>query len=125
MKGGEKVYKVAAASSDGKRINEHFSKTSQFLIYDLQLDGSFQYIESRRNASGSSYGEHEEDALQSRIGLVADCAVVLVSRIGIHAERLLNQKGIRSFAVEEEIEKTLEDLAGFYRRTLPGKVSSD
>lgn len=42
-------FKVAIASNDGKRINEHFGKTLSFLIYEIKEDGSYKFLESRKN----------------------------------------------------------------------------
>ena len=111
------VYKVAVASSDGKRINAHFNRTRQFLIYDLQTDGASRYVESRLHVPANPSGEHNEDALQKTFRLVSDCDIVLVGQIGSRAERLLNQQGIRTFTIYDDIEKTLGKLADFYRKT--------
>ena len=36
-------FKVAIASNDGKRINEHFGKTLSFLIYEIRDDGGYKF----------------------------------------------------------------------------------
>ena len=42
------AYKIAFASSDGKVVNQHFGRTKQFLI--VEIDGKdYKYIETRVN----------------------------------------------------------------------------
>jgi len=41
--------KVAVASNDGKVINQHFGHAQEFLIFDLNDDGTFEFVETREN----------------------------------------------------------------------------
>ncbi|WP_272942742.1 NifB/NifX family molybdenum-iron cluster-binding protein [Methanobacterium formicicum] len=42
--------RVAAASSDGKYVNQHFGKADKFLIFDIKDNGEHEFIELRETA---------------------------------------------------------------------------
>ncbi|HWI55256.1 MAG TPA: NifB/NifX family molybdenum-iron cluster-binding protein, partial [Desulfobacteria bacterium] len=74
-------YKIAVASSDGKVVNQHFGRATQFLIFDIK-DGSYQFNELRKTSPFCKDREHDDDSLQKTVELVSDCKAVLVSQIG-------------------------------------------
>ncbi len=101
------AYKIAVASSDGKFINEHFGRSKQFLIFEVEDTGEYRFLELRKNIPPCNSGEHGEDQMDKTILSLADCRIVLVSRIGPGAERKLQAKGIRSYSVPDFIEDAL------------------
>ena len=101
--------RVAVASSDGKVINQHFGKATQFLIFELNKY-SYKFIELRINqpaCAASEFGSHNESRLEQTMNKISDCSVVLCSRIGTGIKELLQKKGIRAieapFPIEDEL----------------------
>ena len=43
------AYKVAVTSSDGKFINQHFGRAQQFLIFEIDDEGDYKFLELRKN----------------------------------------------------------------------------
>jgi len=101
------AYRVAVASSDGKFINRHFGNTPQFLIFDIE-DGSFTFLECRRNIPPCFGQEHDEGRLEQAVSLLADCRKVLASRIGPGAAKKLVDSGIDPWEIIGFIDGVLE-----------------
>ena len=87
--------RIAAASTDGLHVNEHFGKATRFLIYDV--DDQMFWIEDRPTESLSEEDpDHPFDADKFlRIAAVLkDCSKVYVSRIGDTPAAKLKELGI-------------------------------
>lgn len=41
-------FKVAVASSDGKYINQHFGWAQQFLIFEIDDNGEYKFLEPQK-----------------------------------------------------------------------------
>ena len=102
-------FKVAIASNDGKRINEHFGKTLSFLIYEIKEDGSYKFLESRKNTPPY--------LLERSINLILDCNTVLASQIGPKATHILYCHGIQSYMINNLIDDALRRLASSKLKT--------
>jgi predicted Fe-Mo cluster-binding NifX family protein len=108
-------FKVAIASNDGKRINEHFGKTLSFLIYEIKEDGSYKFLESRKNTPPydkiefSNLKDHD-NLLERSINLILDCNTVLASQIGPKATHILYCHGIQSYMINNLIDEALRRL---------------
>ena len=106
---------VALASEDEETIHQHFGRTTQFLIYEI--DGtSFRFVEARDNrppcnsGSAGAGAPHDEDRMGQTIDLVADCRAVLVARIGPRAVQRLAERGIGAFEAPNFIDPALRRL---------------
>jgi nitrogen fixation protein NifX len=108
------TFRVAVASSDGKVINQHFGRAGQFLIFDLSENG-YDFYELRKTAPVCGSEETHDDLLQLTVNCLADCQVVLVSRVGPGAEEALRQSGIRVFAIPGLIQPVLLKLNKYLR----------
>jgi len=93
--------KVAVGSTDGITVNEHFGKTEEFWIYESDEEGIYHFSERRKNSFVKS-NDHRHT-----VQLLADVEAVLVSKIGLHAEKKLRQEGIISLSVVGSITKAL------------------
>jgi len=111
-------YKVAVASSDGKVINQHFGRSKQFLIFEINDQGKFNFLELRPNTPPCGFGEHLEDDLQRTVALLSDCRTVLVSQIGPAAKQALITKGIHVYSAPLLIDRALLKLADYERRQI-------
>jgi nitrogen fixation protein NifX len=103
--------KVAVASNDGKFINQHFGHAQVFLIFELNDNGTFEFIETRENVPSCSGGDHSISALDSTLDIIKDTSIVLVSQIGPGASQFLLSNGIQPFMIPTYIDEALEKLA--------------
>lgn len=86
--------KIAAVSSDGKLINQHFGHAQNFYIFEKRMN-QFQYIELRTGKPFCNAGEHDAHELEDAIDLIADCSYVLVVQAGYGAKQALKERGIK------------------------------
>lgn len=103
------AYKVAFASSDGKVVNQHFGRTKQFLIVEID-DKDYKYVETRVNEPACQEFQHTEDAMSESIELISDCKAVFVARIGQGALTLVEAKGIKGIEAPYFIEDILKKI---------------
>lgn len=109
--------KVAFATGDGVRVNQHFGWCRRFDVYEVSPEG-FAFLESRRLEPA---GEDEEDKIQSRLDAVRDCAMVYVASIGgTAAARVINAR-VHPVKVREteEVTALLERLRDVLAGTPP------
>jgi len=127
-------FKIAAASSDGKKIDLHFGQTSDFTILTLSDSGELTETETRRFEFNSEpVSEQPEQLEQRRRGgckgavrvnprihkaaeLLSDCEFLLAESVGSGAERQLAGKGITAFAVSGSITDATEKIIAFKKR---------
>ncbi|OHD11356.1 MAG: hypothetical protein A2Y41_02155 [Spirochaetes bacterium GWB1_36_13] len=94
--------KIALASSDGKRVDMHFGKADQFLIYELpcccsESCGKKVLIETRAvepfsdNVKNHDFNQSRFDKVYEAI---KDCEKVFVVQIGEMPKAKLEEKGI-------------------------------
>jgi nitrogen fixation protein NifB len=94
--------KVAVASTDGLTINEHFGRSKEFLVYEVDEEGGNTFLERRERDEESLQNIHESGAK-----LFADVEAVLAAQIGPRAQAELTSQGILSFQVTGAIPKAL------------------
>jgi nitrogen fixation protein NifX len=99
--------RVAAASSDGKYVNQHFGKTDKFLIFDIKDNKEHEFIELRETAPRCG---GDPNLKEETIELISDCDILLVSQIGPGAQKKLLNKGVRPLIMPVFIEDALEKL---------------
>ncbi len=101
--------RVAVASSDGKVVNQHFGAASQFLIFDVDAR-HFSLVETREATRACHSGAHDEDKLLQSVKHLADCKLVLISRVGPGAQALLKAHGIDCYECGLFIDEALQRL---------------
>jgi len=82
--------KIAVAGKDGGSVNEHFGQAAAFLIYEMD-DQEARLTESRAIADHAQEGEDRRDTIQR---MLADCAGLLVARIGPVPKEKMAKAGI-------------------------------
>ena len=106
--------KIAVGSSDGVNITEHFGKAQEFLIYEVNQEGDYQLLETRRNDFHQA-NKQDSSKQHNRIYIIAellyDVEVVLVSQIGPEAVSTLQEKGIKAIPLSLPIDKALKSYA--------------
>lgn len=100
------AHRIAIASSDGKNIDLHFAKASQFYIYDVD-DVDYRFVELR---SCETILKHDGNEFDKAIQKLYDCKAVIVSQIGRGALSYVISKGLRVFEAPYPIESVLEKL---------------
>ncbi|KAB2954410.1 dinitrogenase iron-molybdenum cofactor biosynthesis protein [Heliorestis acidaminivorans] len=101
------MLKVAVASSDGKVVNQHFGRTKQFLIFQVE-EGIYRFLELRTTSPACRGQNHNEGKMEEMIETISDCKAVLVSQIGAGATDKLLAKGIEAFIIPIFIDDALK-----------------
>ncbi len=101
--------KVAVASSDEKFVNEHFGRTQQFLVFELN-DNRVEFYELRKNTPPCNGQSHNEDLMLSTIEMLSDCAAIVVSQIGPGAFERLARHGLQAYVIPDFIDDALQQL---------------
>lgn len=117
-------YKIAVASSDGKVINQHFGRATQFLIFEVD-NGEFKFSELKKTSPFCDNGEHDDNRLLASTEALADCRALLSCQIGKGAEEILWRKGIDSFSIRDFIEDALKKLIKYYSKIDGGQKNGE
>ena len=103
------MLKIAFATDDRVRVNQHFGAAAGFVVYGIDGDGA-RLVEAMEYPRESMDGN--EDKLASRIAALAGCSAVYCLAAGGSAVRQLLASGVQPLRLEEEatIEALLEAL---------------
>ncbi len=96
--------RIAAVSTDGLQVNEHFGKATRFLIYDV--DEQMSWVEDRQTESLSEDDPNhpfDADKFGRIASLLKDCSKVYVSRIGDTPAAKLKELGIEPVVFQGSI----------------------
>lgn len=93
------MLKVAFASTDRTRVNQHFGAAEGFVIYEVTpekatLVGVAEFAEEAMDGN--------EDKLAAKIDFLDGCAAVYVMAIGASAIKKLMAKGVQPIRVDEQ-----------------------
>ncbi len=108
--GGEKF---AVASTDAKLVDQHFGHARRFLIYEL-VGNKVRFIEERKvenYCTGPEECLSKEKRLSATISMLRGCKSILVSMIGPHPKKKLNDEGIKTIVSCETIETAIIEAA--------------
>lgn len=94
----EAVIKVAFASTDRSRVNQHFGAAEGFAVYEITPDnatlvGVAEFAEEAMDGN--------EDKLGAKVDFLEGCAAVYVMAIGASAIKKLLAKGVQPIRVDE------------------------
>jgi nitrogen fixation protein NifX len=94
----EAMLKVAFASTDRARVNQHFGAAEGFVVYEVTPDkatlvGVAEFAEEAMDGN--------EDKLGAKVDFLAGCAAVYVMAIGASAIKKLLAKGVQPIRVDE------------------------
>ena len=120
--------KIAFATTDGKRVDEHFGRAGTFAVYELSLDG-YSFLEMRTFAEGrdsaveetKGMGQLHDDRVQSKVDRLSDCKIIYLTEIGGPPAARLIRKGMMPIKVKEPvpIEDSLQKLLETARTSPP------
>jgi len=104
------MIKVAFASTDRSRVNQHFGAAEGFSIYEVTPDkatlvGVAEFAEEAMDGN--------EDKLSAKVEFLAGCAAVYVMAIGASAIKKLLAQGIQPIRVDtvDEIDALLGEVS--------------
>jgi nitrogen fixation protein NifX len=106
--------KIAFTTKTGALIDLHFGQAEAFHVWEVGPDEA-HYLET---VNVASHGTDEEDKIEARTSLIADCAVVYTMQIGgpaaakLIAKRIHPMKTNVEVGVQESIERIQEVLRG-------------
>lgn len=105
------AYRVAAASTDGIVINQHFGHADKFHIVEISPDdGTYKFLETRNVTPCCQCGDHELSAFDALLEQLKDVQAVLVSRIGDGASDYLEQHGVTAYQAPYVLKSVLEKI---------------
>lgn len=105
------MVRIAAASTDGKLINQHFGRADKFYILEADEETSgYRLVEIRETIPVCHRGEHEEKKMEEAVKNISDCHIVLVSKIGMRAQGELERFGIEAFEIPGMIDEAVDQL---------------
>ena len=108
------TYRIAAATSNGWVINQHFGRTAEFTILDVDPeDGEIQLVERRPSTPPCNGGSHDVGFLQKAAKNLSDCDYLLASRVGPGAAACLEAEGIQVYELPGWIEESVEKLLNY------------
>lgn len=101
------MIKVAFASTDRKRVNQHFGAAEGFVVYEVTPDkatlvGVAEFAEEAMDGN--------EDKLTAKVDFLEGCAAVYVMAIGASAIKKLMAKGVQPIRIGEI--DTVDELLG-------------
>jgi len=104
------VLRVAFASTDRVRVNQHFGAAEGFAIYEV-VPGRATLVGVAEFAEEAMDGN--ENKLGAKVDFLAGCAAVYVMAIGASAIKQLTAKGIQPIRVNEvdAVEELLRDIS--------------
>lgn len=92
------MLKVAFASTDRTRVNQHFGAAEGFAVYEV-TPGKATLVGVAEFAEESMDGN--EDKLAAKVDFLEGCAAVYVMAIGASAIKKLMAKGIQPIRVDD------------------------
>ncbi|WP_035693708.1 nitrogenase cofactor biosynthesis protein NifB [Azospirillum halopraeferens] len=116
---------VAVATKGGERINEHFGHAGEFQIYEVGPAGA-KFVGHRRVDQYCQGGDGDEDAIETVLAAIADCAAVFVAKIGGCPKDRLAAAGIEPvdrFAFEYIEESALTYFKDYAARVAQGTAT--
>lgn len=105
--------RIAAASSDGIVVNQHFGWATKFCIVEADDERNINITETREVEPLCEGGNHSDKILEENIEKLSDCQYVLVTKIGSGAEYALEKKGLQSFEIPGVIEESVNKLLDY------------
>ena len=89
----EELIRVAVATQDRSKIDEHFGHADEFAVYDLGSEGP-KFLETRIVEHYCQGGFGDEDKREVILRALADCKALFVARVGDGPRKKLLGAGI-------------------------------
>ncbi|WP_319574580.1 radical SAM protein [uncultured Desulfobacter sp.] len=116
---GDKRPYVAAASLDGRLVNQHLGKAEELLIYGQEDNGDVYFVEARKTPKPGGGKQRWEDLSD----MLSDCRALMVTGLGDSPRRILSQKKIDVLELDGTIAEAAE--AAFEGHSMDFMVQRD
>lgn len=103
-------YKVVITSSDGKVVNQHFGRATDFYIVEAEIGGKLKVLEKRSFPPVCDGGTHKEEHLKRTVKALEDCEYLLTARVGEGARNLLEEAGIEIYEIPDVIPEAIDRM---------------
>ena len=98
------MVRAAVTSSNGKTVDLHFGRCSDFRIIELDSDsGEWTIMEERRVEQTCHDFVHQEEHVKEVVDLLSDCSFLLTYRIGMYPYLLFQRSGVICIETPTEI----------------------
>ena len=78
-------YRIAVATADGVKVDQHFGSASRFDIY--RIDDGIPVIEKTVDFGSSEGCSGDHSGAEERLAIVEECQYVIAARIGSKIQR--------------------------------------
>ena len=97
--------KIAVATTDGIRVNEHFGRMENFYIYVITSEGPVKVkeVQVKPLSTGDKNHPFDSERFQSIVNALQGCERIYVTRIGEKPAEELQKIGIAPFVFEGEV----------------------
>lgn len=104
------MLRIAFASTDRVRVNQHFGAAEGFVLYEVGSEGATLTGVGEFPAEAM---DGNEDKLAAKVEFLAGCAAVFVMAIGASAIKQLLAKGVQPIRVNETdaIDNLIRDVS--------------
>lgn len=103
------MIRVAVGSTDGKVVNAHFGKASQFLVFDI-TEKAYQFVEVRNNEPSCSNLNEPKGTFEQTLEVLNDCQCVVISQIGRPMIERLKNNGIDAHVIRDFVDDAIVAL---------------
>ena len=119
--------KAVVTSSDGKTVDLHFGRCSDFRIIEVDgATGEWRVTEERKTEQTCHHFAHQEEHVKEVVSLLSDCSFLLTYRIGIYPYSLFRSRGILCMETPTEEPQTIgAAVTGLCRYIAECRASSD
>ncbi|HEY3362530.1 MAG TPA: NifB/NifX family molybdenum-iron cluster-binding protein [Methanosarcina sp.] len=113
-KESSEIFKVAVTSKSGKLVDQHFGQTTGFMIFEVNGD-DYKFLEMRsikKYCNGVSLNElnNQHHVKTEVLKIISDCGAVLSMKIGLGAQKRLEERGIYCVEYCYTVERGLKYL---------------
>ena len=107
------VLRVAVASTDGSRVDQHLGRADCFYIFEASPAGS-TLVGQRRPEPGGAPTGHDPGRKARILALIEDCSVVVALQAGPAFRDLLESRGISLLTSDWKIAPVLDRIVHSY-----------
>ena len=110
----DQAIRVAVATKDRSKIDEHFGQADAFCVYDIDREG-VRFLETRVVEHYCQGGFGDEDKRDVILRALADCRALFVARVGDGPRKKLLGAGIEP--VDEYVQQAVDaSLLAWYAK---------
>jgi predicted Fe-Mo cluster-binding NifX family protein len=106
------IFKVAVTSKRGKLVDQYFGQTTDFMIFEV-IGQDYKFLETRSTKKYCDKCDDSNDECHGKINAIetiSDCDFVLSMKIGLEAQKKLQESGIDCIEYCYTIERGLKYL---------------